>query len=432
MTRTSLERARLVGPREPSPAASADALVIDLRTARHRAEARAGYSTRVIDAQEIARIADEWEGLRLEQPRPDFAQKPSYLLHTYDGDPRHELRAIALYDGDALVGVAPFVLRPTTFDWSLRLRFARRSLLRIPVTEARFPGTHLIAPRSIAVQRLLLEALLEAVGPSELIRFNWVDTSSELWAILHGGPTLGGWIRWRPTSPIMRHEVWLHQTYDEYLRESFGRKARHNMERERRVLDRATGGTLRLDVITKPEQVGQFLDDCEAIQATQSKPVPGAAPITRDSGGYLSRVTWFAEGGWLRSYVVRGDDGPIAALLAYAYDDCLLASTATYSHDWARYSPGKAMWNMVIEDLHDQPEVERLDFGNGDYPYKQQFGNRVLHMGRVHLIQRTPRAMATTAGPFAYWTLRRIGLDLARDNETGRRIQAWARRTLTR
>ncbi len=213
------------------------------------------------------------------------------------------------------------------------------------------------------------------------MRFEWVDTDSVLWRLLDTPQAVPGWRRWQPVEPLARPLVRLDGTHDEYLQANFSRKARYNLRREDRLLDEATGQTLTLDVVTRPDQVAGFIDDFAAVVAASGQLEHGAKGVP-NPGAMNRRLHWYAEHGLLRSYVLRSATEPVAVLLAFAHDDTLLASTPAYSQQWAKYSPGKALWNRVLADVSQLPEISYLDFGNGDYPYKRHFANDEYEMGR--------------------------------------------------
>lgn len=99
--------------------------------------------------------------------------------------------------------------------------------------------------------------------------------------------------------------------------------------------------------------------------------------------------------GWLRSYLLMTNSGPIAYGLGFQYQGTRYWDETAYAQECARFSPGSILTHRVIADLflHDTPEL--LDFGQGDGGYKRTFGNDRIETCSAHLVKTALAAGVT-------------------------------------
>jgi CelD/BcsL family acetyltransferase involved in cellulose biosynthesis len=97
----------------------------------------------------------------------------------------------------------------------------------------------------------------------------------------------------------------------------------------------------------------------------------------------------------LTSVLYAGTE-PISIILSLRRDNILAPWVIAYNPEYSRFSPGTIEWYSLIEEAATRG-VTSVDFGFGDYSYKQRFGNSTYnaHGGGVW-----PSRMASAAHSF--------------------------------
>ncbi len=180
------------------------------------------------------------------------------------------------------------------------------------------------------------------------------------------------------------HKIRIEAEHDHYMA-SLSPKTRQNLRRTARKL--CEDHQARLERITAPEQVPRFLEQLdEVFRDTWQAKTFGYQP--RNTDAQLRYLHSIAQLGWLRSYLLSNDQGPIAYDLAFQYGDTFYAEEIGFAQAWADYGPGSVLMHLFIEDLHHHQPPKHLDFGVGDAPYKRSFSNFEQVAASVFLVPR--------------------------------------------
>ncbi len=163
-------------------------------------------------------------------------------------------------------------------------------------------------------------------------------------------------------------------TYDDYLK-TLRPKKRYNLRRDARKLE--SEHQARFEKITEPDQVRSFLDQFEQVyrRSWQGNLHTGRswnAEVTNRADCYR-----IAQLGWLRSYVLKVGDAPIAAVFGCQYEGAYHVRELCFDPKWADCGPGSVLMHLLIEDLYQQNPPQVLDFGPGDEAYKRSFRSNV-------------------------------------------------------
>jgi len=81
-----------------------------------------------------------------------------------------------------------------------------------------------------------------------------------------------------------------------------------------------------------------------------------------------------AMDGWLRAYVLYLGDQPCAFQFDVQYKGAQFTEHGSFDPKWSRGSPGIVLLIKVLEELCEERDISRLDFGFGDALYKRKFG----------------------------------------------------------
>ena len=130
-------------------------------------------------------------------------------------------------------------------------------------------------------------------------------------------------------------------------------------------------GGLRIHCFQKPEELPRMIEDVEAISRMTYQRVLGASFI--DTPATRARVALEAERGWLRMPVLYVNDEPCAYWWGTAYNQTFYSEAMGFVPAYRKFSPGTYLLIKTLEDLC-QNGMKDLDFGAGDFHYKQKFG----------------------------------------------------------
>jgi hypothetical protein len=175
---------------------------------------------------------------------------------------------------------------------------------------------------------------------------------------------------YEPEGVRRSHLLRLPERFADYLAR-FRSKKRYNLQRQVRLLRGHFAGGLRLERVTRPDEVPAFLAAAREVE-TESWQGRVSGPRLDRSPGKLADA---AARGLLRSYLLLGGGRPVAFVVGFQFAAAYDYYKIGYREELARLSPGTCLLYLLIEDLvgHRRPEV--LNFDWGDAPYKAEFGN---------------------------------------------------------
>ena len=79
--------------------------------------------------------------------------------------------------------------------------------------------------------------------------------------------------------------------------------------------------------------------------------------------------------GWLRFGLLEVDNRPIAAQIWFVYNGTAKIFKLAYRPNYKQYSPGTILTEFLMQHVLEQDQVECVDFGMGDEPYKADWMN---------------------------------------------------------
>jgi len=160
----------------------------------------------------------------------------------------------------------------------------------------------------------------------------------------------------------------------------------------------------RLEVCTEIEQLPAALAAYEAVYQRSWKRIEPLQPFIRDVCG------WAANAGKLRLGLAWVGDEPAAAQLWFVHAGVASIFKLAYDPAFGRLSPGSLLTEHLMRHVIDRDRVERLDYLNGDEPYKQDWmSERRQFSGLVAFNPRHPVGLLRAARHLAGRWRRRGG-----------------------
>ncbi|HWU39522.1 MAG TPA: GNAT family N-acetyltransferase, partial [Candidatus Acidoferrum sp.] len=90
----------------------------------------------------------------------------------------------------------------------------------------------------------------------------------------------------------------------------------------------------------------------------------------------------------LRSYLLECGGEPCAYNVGYQFDGVYHYKEPRFDEALGRLSPGTVLLYLLLEDLFARDRPELLNFGIGNQPYKEHFGNQTAKDGSFLLFRR--------------------------------------------
>lgn len=115
------------------------------------------------------------------------------------------------------------------------------------------------------------------------------------------------------------------------------------------------------------------------------------------TAGERRHLETLARFGWLRIHLLRVDGSPVAFEITVEYERQFFLCSTGYDPAFSAVSPGKVLLSMVFEDLCRRQEVDVVDFGFGDAPYKRSHGTRSILETCPVVFARRLKPMAVNA-----------------------------------
>lgn len=322
-------------------------------------------------------------------------------------------------DHGTFVGAAPFLLQ----DWTWRCRLGYASVGSFPVRRAVLCGTDWLAPEAPAQQEALLQAVLSAKVPYQMIFIEGLQADSDLLRLLR-------------SSPQVRREFWLDTlagvtprrlvdlpgSFDAYLAKFSGRTRRTLKYKAKRLRGAMTHG-MTLQRITRKEELPSFLERAAIVAARSWQGRCLGQSV--DEQTTRRKLEAFAERGWLRGYLLLDGDAPVAFVIGLLDEGTYHYERVGYDPVWAPYQPGTVLLLMILEDLCADGVPRTLDFGYGDSEYKRLFSTRSYDELTVRLVRKSAAMIVPYVTNAACWSgaaLIRRGLDRFALREKVRRL----------
>jgi CelD/BcsL family acetyltransferase involved in cellulose biosynthesis len=310
----------------------------------------------VDDDSALERFLPAWDELAVACERPFCA--PAWLLSWWrearSGDAR--LRVVLVFDGDRLVGVAPFFAQVAFRLNELRLLAAGFSH-RIGVLAE--PG------KEQWVARALAPALAASEPKPAGVVFEGID-AQDPWPELLASAWPGRRPRLRTDATMEAPTVDLGGSYEEWI-ESRARKFRKEARRNARRLEEA-GATDRIGADREAIEALLRLHQARWEERGGSDVGPRAesvvAAAARELGGE----------GRLEVVLLEGPDGPISAELMLRAGKTAAFWAGGFDPEWARHAPGTQTMLVALRAAAESG-VEVADLGGGDHPYKRKLAD---------------------------------------------------------
>jgi len=307
---------------------------------------------------------------------------PSWLGSRSDGVDKH-LQIFLLGDENRPSGYAPFFVHRSELAYCL----GETAVFHLPVIRYAMQGAPLCENQELLSQ--LFKPLCKAIGRAGVVFFEGVPRGSPLSELLisRNSPVsdLFHVVPYGPAYQRRLVELPAGAKFEDYLR-TLGSKTREDVRRTRRNFGLKAGGAVTLIRYTQPEQAHELAADLAQIsRKTYQYHLLGLG--LENTTEHVANLREMATNGWLRAYVLKIDNVPVAFGLGYRDSHTYYGHHVGYDPAISKLQPGIYLHTEVIADLLTDG-IYRFDFLPGDSLYKQRMSNVSREERHYYLVPR--------------------------------------------
>lgn len=145
-------------------------------------------------------------------------------------------------------------------------------------------------------------------------------------------------------------------------------RLKSTLHRKKRKLEQSKHAW-HCELLTTPEQCKRYFDDYIEIYNKSWKPTEEHIQFIRQ---FCQRA---AQKGWLRLGILRIDNKAVAAQIWFVFNEKASIFKLAYQQDYRHYSPGTILTEFLMRHVLEIDQVNLVDFGMGDEPYKADWMN---------------------------------------------------------
>ena len=246
-----------------------------------------------------------------------------------------------------------------------------------------------LGKKSVAIDRLLAIELLRAIrsGDVGMVCFHRLSLDS---ALLREVQRLPGLLVRDRVPHIFCYSVLSLNGRKRDKASFLPGKARREVRRKTRILEREFPGRFRAKCFSEPEEMDIGVRDALTVAANTWQHHFGYG--FSNTPQIESNLRFFAEKRWLRVYVFYIDDAPCAFLIGQVLKNTFYCQYAGYHTGFARLSVGSVLTAWALDSLA-EAGVQQVDLGEGGQEHNRRLGCQKREEGTVHVYSPTWRGL---------------------------------------
>lgn len=320
----------------------------------------------VSDDAGVARLAEEWAAEKARFGPVSLFQDIEHLA-LMRRERSEDIRILVARRAGRLVGFAGFAAQQGPFA----LSFGLKTVLSAALPHGRLIGGDIAVAQGMDTgtdEAAVVSALMRRLG-GEGLDLLIVDECLTTSRLVRRADALAPYAVKTFDASNVTYDLNLPESFEAYLKGRKG-KTRNTFKRRVRVFNEAFAGGARLEKVHRPEQVDGFIEAVEAIYARSWKlgVLTDEPTVSKSDASYLKAL---AARGWLRSYVLYGDDQPVAFLKITQGAGVAFLHDVAYDQAQSKLAPGVVALLLAIDDLCTTDAPAQFSMGYGDNKYKQ-------------------------------------------------------------
>jgi hypothetical protein len=272
----------------------------------------------------------------------------------------------------------------------LTISFRTHQLVRLPGRAIKVLGGEPLLADDANLHLEFVRFVFSAFPDCDYLSMPVVPLGSPAWRLVAESAELRRLARvYLPGEAVPHPQISVPPSFAQYLKQ-VKTKNRHNWQRQMRRLAEHGGGQIELLRVECAADVRTFLDAAVAV-SLNSWQHRALGPQMDNTEHERRRFVEFADGGVLRSYLLRCGGTPCAFLRGFQYGNVFYFSRTGFDERFSPFSPGMVLFYMVIEDLCTYRPPARGNLQEGYWGYKAQCATDVLQKTSVILLRRGAR-----------------------------------------
>lgn len=352
------------------------------------------YEVRTLD-EHLDTLLERWRKSNEEFGDHTLHCDPDWLAEQYKAE-KPNVRAFFLTQGDSVRGVVPGYVSMQP----LLCQVGDVVVAKPRLKTFRFLGYNPNLPDDYSAYDMLFKSIMDS--DADAVFMNYVKADSFFWSYLQSSPLVKKYYRLHCSRGAQPHLVIrLKGTFDEYM-QKFSSKTRKNRLREiKKLRDR---GDMQFIRVTDVKDVESFMKDAGAIsEKTWQHKRLGWGLAAWGLNSITANMKFMAEKGWLRSYLLKLGDVPVAFILGQQYRGRYYHGVIGFDPEYSNLSVGTVLQLLTLEDLFGENPPDVYDLGT-HADYKEYFSNESYPERIVWLFRRKP--YPTFAYSLFRWTSR--------------------------
>jgi len=309
-------------------------------------------------------LRDAWRGL-LESSNDPFGlyQSPEWfdLLRAEQNEegPRHAL-AVRRDEQGRLIGVVPLFV--TTEPFRIPLVFGR--VYRTPPTKMiKLVSGRLLLPPGEDSLDGLFASIAERYPDRPVLKIERIPCPGPLHDYLRSSARIRERYFLQEIPGQNRvHTIPLPPSFKQFLAR-YGAKKRYNLRRQLRLLEARAAGKLTMSRCDSIQNLRAFVTDYANLLRAGGR-IADAAQVDANTP-FEAQNRRVASDGLLRSYVLKDAEHPVASILGYQFGETFLLGQIAHDPAYEEFSPGTALFHMVVEDLINDGGIKLINLGYG-------------------------------------------------------------------
>lgn len=320
---------------------------------------------------EEANLRSAWDALLTDRDNLYLQyQSPQWWDHLNASGHGASTQLLALETATGVAGIVPL----QTVVGSINLVPVRSLHFCVSIPYADVLGSQPLLPVDTDVAQGMFNSIFTNLPGIQAVHFKSVPDTSAWYDTLIDAANKSKVCFAHITREEIFHSLCLPETFDGFL-QRFSRKKRYNLKRQLRLMEDASNGQLRLEILTRADQVENFLAVATDIAAGSWKGRSLTLPLARTAANHAHYAD-LARRGLLRAYVLRNGENAVACALGYQFDTVYHYADTAHLESAMHLSPGMVLLFLIVGDLIENTRIRRLNFGIGDDDYKRQFDDQ--------------------------------------------------------
>ena len=190
-------------------------------------------------------------------------------------------------------------------------------------------------------------------------------------------------------------------SFEDYLKQLSANR-RNQLRRTLKHFAATSGGSTEWREFSQPGEMAEYHRLAREVSAKtyQEKLVDAGLP---DGDAFLDQITEMADKDAIRGYILFMGGKPVAYHHCPVEGRVIIYERTGYDPDYRHLRPGLTLLYLMIERLFTTGRFSRLDFGKGEFPYKETFSTGSVPCADIYHFRRTLANYALVFGHTALY-----------------------------